>query len=268
MGALTLMVMALVMRRLDAWALFPALLGALGLAFRWRAAPVIVLLSVIVLLLSWWMHTDPGRLILFAILWVRWWMSDWAWWRIPFRHSGPAWQGVLPLSDLLLSLSLLVYAAGQYRLQGLLVRLFPADARLRRSAARQGWAQKQQFDESLRRSPHWVTTREIAELLVKLAIVAVLASLFWAWLLVQETDLELDDAVWRGILVLWLLGGGLLAIAGGLRYLALRQLTRPEARLLLQDIVWRETRREQRRLSRWLAWAWIKRRRREEKEQS
>jgi len=40
-----------------------------------------------------------------------------------------------------------------------------------------------------------------------------------------------------------------------LNYLARRQMTRAEAELMLQDILWRETRREQRRIGRWLAWS-------------
>jgi hypothetical protein len=266
MGALAVMAVALLLRRPDPWALLPALLGALGLAFRWRAAPVIVLLAVILLLVSWWMRTDPGRLGMYAAIWLRWWWAGGEWWRIPLRRSGSYWQGALPTSDLLLALSLLAYAAGQYRLQGLTVRLFPPDPRERRAAARQG--QKQQFTESLRRSPSWVTPREIATLLVGLTACAVAASLFWAWLLGQDTNLELDDPVWRGILVLWLLGGGVLVVAAGLRYGMLRRMTPAEAEMYLQDLLWQQTRREQRRLNRWLAWAWLKRRRREEKEQS
>ncbi|MFI4982666.1 MAG: hypothetical protein ACHQIO_20125 [Nevskiales bacterium] len=268
MIALTLMIVALLLRRPDAWALFPALLGALALTFRWRAGPVIVLLAVILLLLAWRMRTDPGRLVLYSILWVRWWAADFDWWRISLRRGGPPWQGVLPFSDLLLALSLLAYAAGQYRLQGLTVRLFPPDWRRRRAAARQGPAQKQRYAELLRRPPQWVTIREFGILLAALAICGVLTSLLWTWLLGQETNLELDDPVWRGILVLWLLGGGLLIVAGGLRYLALRRMTPAEAQLYLQDLLWQQTRREQRRLNRWLAWAWLSRRRREEKEQS
>ena len=103
-------------------------------------------------------------------------------------------------------------------------------------------------------------------MLVGLAICSVLAAVMWSWLSGQETTLELDDAVWRGILVLWLLGGGVLIVAAGLRYLALRQMTRAEAQLYLQDLLWQQTRREQRRLNRWLAWSWLGRRRREENE--
>ena len=90
-----------------------------------------------------------------------------------------------------------------------------------------------------------------------------MANLFWSWLRRRETELEVADAAWQGMLVLWLVGGGVLAVAAMLRYLALRRLTAPEAALYLQDVLWRETRGEQRRLNRWLAWAWLRRRRRD-----
>ena len=43
-----------------------------------------------------------------------------------------------------------------------------------------------------------------------------------------------------------------------------RQMTAAEGELSLQDTLWRETRREQRRLNRWLAWAELRRRRKEQ----
>src|SRR5258708_6799777 len=74
MGALTVMVLALVLRRADGWALLPGFLGALGLIFRWRAAPLIVALAVVLVLWSWWIGTDPGRLMLYAIVVVPRWL--------------------------------------------------------------------------------------------------------------------------------------------------------------------------------------------------
>jgi len=157
MGALTIMAAALLWRRGDPWALLPSLLGALSLAFRWRGGPVYVLLAVVLLLLSWWIGTNPGRLFLYSLIWLRWWIVGWDTARIPLRGSGEVWRGALPVADMLLALSLLVYAAGQYRLQGLTRRLFPPDPRRRRAAARQGSAKKKRFDELQRRAPVWVT---------------------------------------------------------------------------------------------------------------
>jgi hypothetical protein len=263
MGALTLLLVALVLRQPDPWALFPPLVGALGLLFRWRAAPVLVLLAVALLLFTWWFGTNPGRILQFALDWMMWWRV-----RIQPWTTGRPSRDILPISDLLLAVSLLGYAAGQYRLQGLLGHLFPADPRRAREAARHGKAEAKRVKEALRRSPDLVAPRELVALLLALPACGGLAYLFWDWLMGRTTRLEIENSAWQGILVLWLLGGGVLAAAALLRYLALRRATSAEAAMYLQDQVWRETRGEQRMLNRWLAWAWLRRRQREEKESS
>jgi hypothetical protein len=251
MGALTLMVAALVLRKPDPWVILPALLGALGLMFRWRAGPVIVLLAVLLLLLAWWLGTSPGRILVHALAWVLWLVGRFRG-RLPPWRTGPLSRDILPVSDFLLAVGVLTYAAAQYRLQGLTRRLFPA----------------KKGEEAGRRSPDLVTGREVMALLAAAVACGVGAALFWRWLQGRSTDLEIPDPAWQGILVMWLLGGGILALATGLRYLALRRMAPQEAQLYLQDELWLETRREQRRLNRWLAWAWLRRRRREEKKQS
>jgi hypothetical protein len=260
MGALTLMVAALVLRLPDPWVLLPAFLGALGLLFRWRLGPVIVLLAVTLVLWSWWLGTNPGWMGLATVASLRRWLLGWRWGFVRLPLTQAPSRGPRPLSDLLLAISLLAYAVGQYRLQGLLVRLFPPESRRRPPDK----SEAQTADEAVRRSPDHVTPGEYAVLLLALPACGVLAALFWAWLQRQDTALEIDRSAWQGILVLWLLGGGVLVAAALLRYLALRRQTPTEATLYLQDVVWRETRREQRRLNRWLAWAWLRRRRREE----
>ncbi len=269
MGALALMVAALVLRRADPWALLPALLGALGLTFRWRAGPVIVLLAVLLLLGSWWVGTSPGRILLYALGWGMW-LTGRLHGPLPWLRTARPSHDVRPMSDFLLAVSVLTYAATQYRVQGLTRRLFPATPRRQALAtlAAEGPEAAKKAEEMGRRSPDRVTGREMAMLLAGVAACGVGAAVFWDWLQDQVTDLEIPDPVWRGVLVLWLLGGAVLVAAAGLRYLALRRMTAPEAELYLQDVLWRETCREQRRLNRWLAWAWLRRRRREEKEQS
>jgi hypothetical protein len=264
LGALTVMVLALVLRRPDPWALLPALVGGLALLFRWRGGPLFVLLSAVVLLWTWWDGVNPGWLLFVVVAWV---------WRLLFS-SGVGYprlpgashlssRALLPVSDLLLAVSLLAYAAGHFRLQGLVGRLFPPDPRRRREAAPRGPRGAARAGAAQRRSPQLVTVGEVVGLLVVVAACGGLACLFWSWLRRRETDLEIADTAWQGILVLWLLGGGVLAGAGLLRYLGRRRMTAPEAELYLQDVLWQETRGEQRRLNRWLAWAWLRRRREE-----
>jgi hypothetical protein len=222
---------------------------------------VIVLMAVFLVLWSWWIGSSPGRMLTYVVAWVMW-LVDLT------RGRGPRWRtdlpsrDVLPVSDFLLAISVLTYAAAHYRLQGLTRRLFPPVPR------RATPASMKQEEETACRSPDLVTGREVMVMLAGLAACGVGAALFWDWLQGQETDLVILDTAWQGILVLWLVGGTVLAAAAGLRYLALRRMTRTEAQLYLQDVLWRETRGEQRRLNRWLAWAWLRRRRREEKEQT
>jgi hypothetical protein len=271
LSALLLMILALVLRRPDAWVLFPALVGAMGLVFRLRAAPLLVLAAVVLLLWTWWIGTNPG--------WMGYSVGRWLWWLlrgywVPFRlwGRGPrdlSGSGARPLSDLLLAVSLLTYAVGTYRLLGLTVRLFPPDPRRRAAARRLGPVEAKKVEALLRRPPALVTHREIGALLGSLSACGGATYMFWVWLRQgRYTALPLSAPVWHGLLILWLLGGGVLLAAALLRYLALRRMSATEAALYLQDVLWRETRREQRRLNRWLAWAWLRRHRREEKESS
>jgi hypothetical protein len=263
MGSLTLMVAALVLRRPDPWALLPALLGALGLLFRWRAAPIIVLLAVLLVIWAWWLGTSPGRMLVYALGWVILIVRKFRG-PLPRLGIGRGSHDVLPLSDLLLALSVLTYAAAQYRVQGLTRRLFPPPPRRRALAAVEGPEATKKAEELERRSPDGVKGREFVALLAGLAACGVGAAVFWDWLKDRVTDLEIPNFVWQGILALWLLGGAILIAAAALRYLAFRRMSAPEALLYLQDVLWRESRGEQRRLNRWLAWAWLRRRRREE----
>ncbi len=219
-GALALLAVALVLRRADAWAFFPSVLGGFALVFRWRAGPLLVLLAVVLLLWGWWLGTDPGWLGLAALAWVRrWWLGRWWAYRGLERDHLPS-REAMALADLLLALSVAVYTAGHYRLQGLLVRVFPPQQRPKRQATAGAAAVRQPVVPPPRRSPEFVTARELVLLLLALPTCCGLASLFSLWLQQQTTDLPILDSAWQGILMLWLVGGGVLAAAALLRYLA------------------------------------------------
>ena len=61
----------------------------------------------------------------------------------------------------------------------------------------------------------------------------------------------------RLLLVLFYVAKSVLAYAG------LQNLSKCEANLVLQDTMWRQSCRDQRRVQRWLAWASVRRRRKE-----
>jgi hypothetical protein len=91
-----------------------------------------------------------------------------------------------------------------------------------------------------------------------------LAWICWRWLEPQQTDLYDDDRWWQVTLLAWLFGLVFLFAAALLRYAAQSRMRPDEAALFLQDTLWRETSREQRRINRWISWARRRRQWREE----
>jgi hypothetical protein len=67
---------------------------------------------------------------------------------------------------------------------------------------------------------------------------------------------------WRVGLVVWWLAAALVLTATALGHLAWRRQSPAEAGVYLRDVLWHETRREQRRIQRWRAWALRRRERR------
>jgi hypothetical protein len=79
--------------------------------------------------------------------------------------------------------------------------------------------------------------------------------------------LDLYVRVWRLVVLAWTLILGAITCRGLLAFLARGRRRPDEALMFLQDSFWRDTRGEQRRLFRWLAWARLRAKRRR-KEQS
>jgi hypothetical protein len=144
------------------------------------------------------------------------------------------------------------------RLLTLTNQIFPADPR--RLGTGRGRRARQALEA---RSRALVSGHEIGRLAATIPIWLVLSWLCWRWLEHKETQLNIDDHSWQLMLLTWLLGMLFLLTSSLVRYLAQGHLRPEEAALYLQDTLWRETSREQRRIHRWLVWA---RRRRQRKE--
>jgi hypothetical protein len=218
-------------RGLGWWGLMPVLLGAAALLFRWSVGPPLVLVTLAVLL-SAQARFPVAR----------------------FLRPRPSL-----LADLGVCLAVLAYAAAQYRLLALTRHVLPPDTR-RRTLPGQG---KAVADEGPRRSPGAVGPAELPTLLLTLLLWAGVAACFWVRLELEEPIEELPVVVSRAILLAWIFGLGLAVTATGLGYLGMAQASRAEARIYLQDQVWRETRKDQARLNRWLVWARLRRQRKE-----
>jgi hypothetical protein len=213
--------------------LVPVLIGVLGLITRWSSAPLLLVFTLV-----------GFELVLVPL-------RNFAYARDPDEFS--------PVGALLLSAAVLAYVAAHYRLQGLVGQLFPADPR--RPGGRIPRRQRppglrpEEVVVRQRRSPRLVTPREVLRLVVALPVWALLGLVLWYALVAEWNFLELPPVGWRLLVLAWLFGLGLLAGAAVLQYLGLERMPPAEAALLLQDELWRETRGEQRRINRWLAWA-------------
>jgi hypothetical protein len=218
-------------RGLGWWGLMPVLLGAGALLFRWSVGPPLVLVTLAVLLSA------------------------------QARFRLPSWARPQPslLADLGVCLAVLAYAAAQYRLLALTRHVLPPDTR-RRMLPGQG---KAVAAEGPRRSPGSVGPWELPGLLLTLPLWTAAAAAVWVRLELEEPMQDFPVVVWRAVLLAWVFGLGLAITATGLGYLGMAQAGRAEARVYLQDQVWRETRKDQARLNRWLVWARLRRQRKE-----
>ena len=220
--ALVVMFLVLLRRGLGSWSFVAPVVGLLGIGLRLRLGPLLTLIVMTFLLYA----REPVVI-----------------------HTFPFISRAFSLSDWLLSVSLLAYFAGQYRLQGLTQSIFPSDPRRRKGPG------SEVESKSVIRDPGLVQSAEVGWLLLFLPVFALAAQLIWRLLPQDQGRYGLDAGKWRGITVAWLAILVLLGLAGLLRYLRWRGWSRREASLVLQDALWQETRREQRSLASWVAWA-------------
>lgn len=225
-AGLLLVFFALFEQGLVLGSLFVIPVGLLGIVTGMRSAP---LLTLVILFIAQTGH----HLAMFRTLEVPQ--------QRPFFHLG----------DLLLAIGMLGYVAGHYRLQSLWSDAVPVDPRQRRRA-RGRWGGYEQAKQP--RSETTLTPEELARFVLGLPLVAIAGQLAW-WLLAREWLPEVFvSPVMRLIVLIWALAVGMLLAGWLLSLWHTRQMSRVEARLYLQDTLWRETRREQRRIFRWLAW--------------
>jgi hypothetical protein len=217
-------------RGLGWWGLMPVLLGAAALLFRWSVGAPLLLVTLAVLLSAQ----------------ARFYLPQWA-------RPRPSL-----LADLGVCVAVLGYSVAQYRLLALTRHVLPPDTR-RRTLPGQGRAAA----EGPRRSPGSVGPWELPGLLLTLPLWALAAATVWVRLELEEPMQDFHVVVWRAVLLAWAFGLALAVTATALGYVSAVQAGRAEARVYLQDQVWRETRKDQGRLNRWLAWARLRRQRKE-----
>jgi hypothetical protein len=252
-AALGMMTLALYLRGSDmVTMLVPPIAGLAAMTFRWRTGSIGVLFLLVWLLAA---QHSPALHPLFILQDILWIFTDTGI-GVTRRYVPPALLGGregFGLPELLLCAATWAYCAAHYRLLGVTRRIFPIDPRRRHRDS-----------PHERRSPVLVDGREILTLLSALPLWIAMAWLCRRWLDRRDTELDIDKRWWQAMTLAWLFGMLFLIAAAFMRY-AVRSLMRPdEAALFLQDTLWRETSREQRRITRWIAWA---RRRQQKKEE-
>jgi hypothetical protein len=189
-------------------------------------------------------------------------------WRVshPGFHRGVAPPAALEVTDVVLCGGVLAYVLAHYRLQGLRGDIVPRDPRRREGPPRWRFWRFSWLPRPVpeRRSPRGVSPTEIPVLLLTLPAAALGAQFIWAVLAPRWGPLQLPPPLWRILILGWGLGVALLVASTALKQWRRRQMSAEEAALLLQDVLWLETRREQGRINRWLAWFRLRGRRRKE----
>lgn len=240
LAALSMMYHVLDAHGLEAnWALAPIMVGLVGLPLCWSKAPVLLLL-----VLGVCVSVEPNRNLLSV------------------HQSG------VRVSDLLLCGATLAYVVGHSRLRSLVKEIVSAPPatiswswRGRRATPAGNSPPVGRTTGKPQRSAGLVAAREIGQLLIWLPVWAMAAQMLSSLL---PRDLgnpraDLDGRIWypmwRAVALVWMLGVFLFVVTGILEFWSRRRMAVEEGTLYLQDVLWHETRGEQRRLNRWLAWA-------------
>jgi hypothetical protein len=247
--ALVVLGMALLEKQMGLWAFAPVLVGGLGLLSYWRAGPLALLLALCVAILAYSRGIRPEGLFAWLI------------------HGGvrgtPAELPLDPLPDLVACAATVAYVAAHYRLQATERSIFPYEPRRRSLSWRYNTAE---LEPPRPRSARLLAPLEIGLLAATLPLWAGLAALLLYWLVQLAPELYLVDEPWRmPTLLLWGLGLSLAVPGAVLGYRRWRAASPEAALTYLQDVVWRETRRDQGRLHHWSEWAQLRAGRRKER---
>jgi hypothetical protein len=234
-------------------------LFALGMIFLIDLQQGNTLLSVLLLLvglLGVLLRLRIGPIVFLLAFGVIQWSKQHTWARfggLPSPHTG------FLANEVAMSMAVLAYVLAQYRLQSLVLHIFPPDPRRRAGPRR--WLILPPRIVLQRRPGTLVSPQEVAWFVLLLPVWALLAQGLWALLAPPRPMAGLPVWITRLVFFGWALGLGTLMTATLLDFWQRRR-SRPEiAALYLQDVLWRETRGEQRRLNRWTAWWRIKKNR-------
>lgn len=259
-GSLFVILLALTSRNFGVSSIIPILVGVLALIFQWQSGPVLLLLSLV-----WLFVADSLGLTAMGFVGgiLRGIVGSFAGVPLapPFRTFPRAHpKEAMPFVDLILGLGAVGYCAGHYRLQSIVQQIFPIDTRKKdpKTEGRKGYWFWRRRPKPLKdkRPKGLVNGKELALCLFTIPVCAAFAEI--GWLLVSFNKgyraYDLPGGLWRTILLTWIFGLGMLVAGFFISYFsALNKRSAPQQLLATQDILWRETRIEQRSIARLLA---------------
>jgi hypothetical protein len=169
-------------------------------------------------------------------------------------------RNLLQVEDVVMCTATLAYIGGHYRLISLWRSVLPADPRQRYHPEGPVIMGLNKVGKvALQHRPALLLSRgELALFVLQLPMFALLAQVTW---LVLGTPRELHGLSARWIqfmLLVWGLALSVFIVGQLFRLIRLLRMDRITAKMVLQDTLWRETRREQRRVARWLVWWKVK----------
>jgi hypothetical protein len=266
LGALLVMVVVLVQREPRWLALLPLLTGSVAVAACWSVGPPLVLLCVGGSLVVQLRQPDVFAFLVMVAKTVGIDIAGGP--GVQLRQRISAGQGSLAATDLVLAGALLAYSAGQYRLQSLLRHAFPPDPRRRRRLPKGRPAVMPVPPADVPRAPELVGGNELTALVLAVLGITGLTAAAWVLLATRQPPLDFSRWEWQAVVIIWLscvIAGAAWVATGYLRW---QQASPEESLLYLQDQLWRQTRREQSRLNRWLVWYRLRRQRRQRRREN
>lgn len=161
------------------------------------------------------------------------------------------------MHDWLISAGVLGYVLGHYRLQTFWHSLWPEDMRQKAGPPTRPfpWLRRRQPLVQEKRPQQHLTPHELVWLLMSLPAWALIGCLTWAVLGQRWNVAGFELSIVRLLLTILFLGIVFFVGRFVLGYWRHRRRDDEAARLFLQEMLWKETRGEQRRLNRWLAWS-------------
>jgi hypothetical protein len=196
------------------------------------------------------------------------------------RYSRPrfGYRDDVLVMDAVLAAATIAFAAGLYRLVSVSHTVLPIDRRLTLARPRPS-DRRRARDDGRRPRPGWQVT-PLEPALLSAAAAATAAAVVGVWMTAElikppslwvqayldaERPASAARAAWPWALTIWVLGGAAVVAAFLAAYFGWRAATPDEALLYLQDLAWRETRRDLTRVNRWTTWRRLIAARRKEK---